>query len=139
MPTTNRNFFDRLELAAQAFNLSDVELAASELGEALALVTRRPNPQTTPHPFSTHVWAEARKAVEALRVKEYRLSATCLRKVLRAATPGNLDQSLIISEAQALSFALESENFSAVAAHLRRAAELLDATGRLATGVGPSS
>lgn len=132
MNTTHRTFFDYLEMAAQSFDLSDIERAAGSLEDALAAVTRRRHPETTPHPFATHAWAEARKAVEALRIKDFHLSATLLRKALSQATPANLDHTVALSEAQALSFALQSENFSSVATHLRKVAELLDATGRQA-------
>lgn len=130
---TSINFFTRLERAAEAFNYSDVDTAQIELEKGLQSVTARERPERSPRPQSTHTWAEVRKAVDALGYKDYALSATCLRKALQQVEAANLDHSQALIEGESLAAALEREDFTSVAFHLRQVAEILKPLGRLAT------
>lgn len=128
------DFFEYLELAAQAFDLHDYHTAALELDRALEQVTPREHPERSPHPFATDVWSELKKAVDALAAGDFRISSVCLTKALRKVRPANLDQTVAITDARRIAERLRREEYSGISSNLRHIAKLLEFQGRRVMG-----
>ena len=126
-------FFEHLDLAANAFNLSNPQAAALQLEKALKLVTERTTTDSSPHPYSTGIWPELRKSVDALGARDLGVSATCLSKALDQVTPVNLDHTVAIEHGRAIVLALRQENYTSIASQLREVSSVLDRLGQLAT------
>lgn len=126
-------FFEHLDLAANSFNLSQIDAAALQLEKALQSVTERPNPEASPHPYSTGAWSELRKSVDALASKQFGVSSVCLNKALDQMEAVNLDHAVAIEKARRIATAVRDENFTEVATQLRALSGVLDGLGRMAT------
>lgn len=123
------DFFELLELAAEAFNYSDVDTASVELSKALDLVSPRLDQKASPAPTATDPWSEAHKALDALAIKDFPLSALLFRKALDAHQPALPEQRAALESAKRFADAVEGGMFTSAALHLRAIRDSLEKAG----------